>query len=149
MSNSLYDAVGGDDGLLRLAHAWHRRCLADPIANHPFSHTNLHPQHAERLAAYWAEALGGPKAYTESMGDHSRVMRMHACNGEHHELDERCIELFALAMDDAGIPVEARAPLAEYFRHVTELMAQHPHSAADIPDKLPLPRWTWEGRAQN
>ncbi len=145
MTSSLYDMVGGSEGLLRLAHAWHRRCLADPIANHPFSHPGLHPQHSERLAAYWAEAIGGPPAYTASMGDHSHVMRMHAGNGVHPELDERCIELFALAMDDAGIPAAARGPLGDYFRRVTELMSQFPRSASDVPKELPLPRWTLNG----
>src|SRR5215471_1825447 len=57
---SLYEAVGGADALLKLAHAWHRRCLDDPIANHPFSHPGIHPQHTERLAAYLGEALRAP-----------------------------------------------------------------------------------------
>jgi hemoglobin len=46
--------------MLALAHSWHERCVADPEAEHPFSHAGLHPQHAERLAAYWDEMLGGP-----------------------------------------------------------------------------------------
>ena len=55
---TIYDAAGGHDGLLRLAHAWHVRVLADEVVGHAFSH-GFHPQHTERLAAYWAEALGG------------------------------------------------------------------------------------------
>ncbi len=39
--------------------AWHDRVMADEIVSHAFSH-GFHPQHTERLAAYWAEALGGP-----------------------------------------------------------------------------------------
>ena len=57
---TVHDAAGGDAGLLALARAWHARCLADPVASHPFGHGGLHPQHVERLAAYWGEALGGP-----------------------------------------------------------------------------------------
>jgi hemoglobin len=33
--------------------------MADDVVGHAFSH-GFHPQHVERLAAYWAEALGGP-----------------------------------------------------------------------------------------
>ncbi len=55
------------DGLRRLACAWHRRVMADDVVAHAFSH-DFHPQHVERLAAYWAEALGGPNAYTDSYG---------------------------------------------------------------------------------
>ena len=57
---SVYEAAGGAEGMLALAHAWHARCLADAEAAHPFEHGN-HPQHLERLAAYWGEALAlGP-----------------------------------------------------------------------------------------
>ena len=59
MSQTIYEAAGGDQAFLNLAHAWHERCLADSVVSHAFSH-GYHPQHTERLAAYWAEALGGP-----------------------------------------------------------------------------------------
>ena len=56
---TVFEAAGGNDGLRRLAGAWHRRVMADEVVGHAFSH-GFHPQHVERLAAYWAEALGGP-----------------------------------------------------------------------------------------
>lgn len=55
---SVYEAAGGTEGLVRLAGAWHRRVMADEVVAHAFSH-GFHPDHAERLAAYWGEALGG------------------------------------------------------------------------------------------
>ena len=58
---SVYEASGGSEGLLRLAEAWHARVMADEVVSHAFSH-GFHPQHSQRLAAYWAEALGGPAA---------------------------------------------------------------------------------------
>jgi truncated hemoglobin YjbI len=56
---TVFEAVGGNSGLRRLADAWHRRVMADDVVAHAFSH-GFHHQHIERLAAYWAEALGGP-----------------------------------------------------------------------------------------
>src|SRR3954464_5908334 len=94
---TIYEAPGGPDAFLRLAHAWHARCLADPIVSHAFSH-GYHPQHTERLAAYWRGGLGGPPAYTSSMGDESTVVRMHSGNGEHTEMDKRAQVCFALAL---------------------------------------------------
>jgi hemoglobin len=64
------------DGLRRLAGAWHHRVMADDVVGHAFSH-GFHPQHVERLAAYWAEALGGPSAYSDSYGDETTVVKMH------------------------------------------------------------------------
>ncbi len=34
MERSIYEARGGGEALLRLAEAWHERCLADPILAH-------------------------------------------------------------------------------------------------------------------
>src|SRR5215475_7765838 len=79
--DSVYEAAGGYDGMLRLAEAWHARVLADEVVSHAFSH-GYHPQHSERLAAYWAEALGGPADYTSQYGDETSVVRIHSGNGE-------------------------------------------------------------------
>jgi NAD(P)-dependent dehydrogenase (short-subunit alcohol dehydrogenase family) len=57
--HTVYEAVGGEDGLLRLARAWHSRVMADEVVSHAFSQ-GFDPAHTERLAAYWADALGGP-----------------------------------------------------------------------------------------
>ncbi len=73
---TLYEAAGGHDGMLRLADAWHKRVLADEVVSHAFSH-GFHPHHTERQAAYWAEALGGPKTFSQQYGDESSVVRMH------------------------------------------------------------------------
>jgi hypothetical protein len=49
--HSVYEAAGGEEGILRLAQAWHARVLADEEVSHAFSH-GYHPEHTERLAAY-------------------------------------------------------------------------------------------------
>jgi truncated hemoglobin YjbI len=102
MKPTIYEAAGGHQAFVELARAWHARCLADPIVSHAFSH-GYHPQHSERLAAYWAESLGGPADYTNSIGDQSAVVRLHSGNGEHVEMDERAQICFAQALDDVGL----------------------------------------------
>lgn len=146
MTPTIYEAAGGHDAFLRLAHAWHARCLADSIVSHAFSH-GFHPHHTERLAAYWAEALGGPAAYTATMGDESTVVRMHSGNGEHPEMDERARACFELAIGDAKLPDDAalRAALVSYFGWATTAMSKYPHSADHVPAGLPLARWSWDG----
>src|SRR3984885_9928808 len=141
---TVYEAAGGRDGLLRLASAWHTRVLEDEVVSHAFSH-GYHPRHTERLAAYWAEALGGPPDYTESMGDESRVVRMHSGNGEHVEMDERAQTCFAQALDDARIPGDPRlrSTLKAYFRWATERMSGYPKSADHVPDGLAMAQWSW------
>ena len=147
MQGSVFDAAGGMDGMRRLAEAWHARVMADEIVSHAFSH-GFHPQHTERLAAYWAEALGGPTAYSDAYGDETSVVRMHSGNGAHAEMDERAIACFDEAMTDAGLDADdrLRQALHDYFAWATTTsLARYPESADDVPDGLRIPRWSWDG----
>ncbi|MBM6399227.1 oxidoreductase [Phycicoccus sonneratiae] len=142
---TLYEQAGGAEGMLALSHAWHARCLADPVAAHPFEHPG-HPEHVERLAAYWGEALGGPPAYTDGMGDEAHVSRMHAGEGEHAELDRACIACFDVAMTDVGLTTDPlRTELHDYFVWSTGRLSAHPGSADRIADDLTVPRWPQPG----
>ena len=143
---SVFEAAGGDEGLLRLAEAWHARVMADEVVSHAFSH-GYHPQHSERLAAYWAEALGGPPTYSERYGDETAVVRIHSGNGLHEEMDQRAIACFDQALGDAGLTEEPlRRVLHDYFAWATTTtMSAFHHSADDVPQGLSIPRWSWGG----
>jgi hemoglobin len=135
--SSLYEALGGFDRILALTRHWHELCLADPAAAHPFEH-ELHPQHDERLAAYLAEAFGGPKLYTAGYGDESYVQKLHACNGEHIELDEACLAAFDKALADLGMTGEPGARASAYFRRATEAQRAYGAHGTQVPEGLPF-----------
>ena len=143
---TVYEAAGGDEGVVRLAEAWHTRVMADEVVGHAFSH-GFHPQHTVRLAAYWAEALGGPTAYSDSYGDETSVVRTHSGNGVHEEMDNRAIECFDRALEDVGLTAEPlRRVLHDYFAWATTTtMARYHDSADDVPEGLTIPRWSWDG----
>jgi hemoglobin len=144
---SVFEAAGGHEGLRRLAAAWHRRVMADEEVGHAFSH-GFHPQHVERLAAYWAEALGGPTTYSDSYGDETSVVKIHSGNGEHHEMDRRAIACFDQALVDVGLAGNAplQKVLHDYFAWATTTtMARYHQSADDVPDGLSIPHWSWDG----
>jgi hemoglobin len=146
---SVFEAAGGHDGLFRLAEAWHERVLADAVVSHAFSH-GFHPQHTERLAAYWGEALGGPADFSERYGDESSVVRMHSGNGAHEEMDRHAIACFEAALHDVGLTSDVRlaGALREYFAWATTTtMARYPSSPDDVPAGMAIPRWTWDGLA--
>lgn len=143
----MFEAAGGSDGLRRLAEAWHRRVMDDEVVAHAFSH-GFHPEHVDRLAAYWIEALGGPAAYSASYGDETSVVRMHSGNGVHHEMDRRAIACFDQALADTGLADDdvLRQVLHDYFAWATNTtMAQYHRSANDVPGGLSIPRWSWDG----
>jgi len=143
---SVYEAAGGIEGLSRLAQAWHERVLADGVVSHAFSH-GFREDHTERLAGYWAEALGGPADFSRQYGDESSVVRLHSGNGEHNEMDRRAISCFDQALLDVGLTGEPlRGVLHDYFAWATSVsMAQYHASADEVPTGLTIPHWSWDG----
>jgi hemoglobin len=144
---TVFEAAGGMDGMRRLAHAWHQRVLADEVVAHAFSH-GFNADHTERLAAYWAEALGGPAAYSDVYGDETSVVRIHSGNGVHEEMDQRAIACFDQALTDARIDraSDLGQALHSYFAWATTTsMAQYHRSADDVPAGMRIPRWGWDG----
>lgn len=141
-----YEAAGGLDGLTRLAQAWHERVMADEVVEHAFSH-GFDPHHTERLAAYWAEALGGPNLFSTAYGDETTVVRLHSGNGEHAEMNERAVACFDAALADVGLSGRPVArTLHDYFEWATwTTMNRYHGSADDVPDGLQIPRWSWTG----
>jgi hemoglobin len=145
----MFELAGGEEAFLRLAAAHHRRCLDDPLLNHAFSH-GFHPQHVERLAGYWVEVFGGPPRYSESCGGHSAMLTMHANTGAGDDFGERFVDCFVRAADDAQLPddVELRGGLRAYMEWaVADVLAYAPEDAR-VPEKLPTPRWGWNGLEQ-
>lgn len=146
MRPTLFAFAGGDPAFLALARAHHRRCLDDPELNHPFSHPDQHPQHVERLAAYWAQVLGGPPSFSESCGSETAVLLMHSGNGDMSDLGRRFVACFDAAMDDVPLPADPtfRRAMHEYMVWAVDRVLANEDRAC-IPDGLPMPRWGWDG----
>ena len=145
-ATTIFEALGGSPGVQKLAHAWHEQVLADAIVAHAFSH-GFHPEHTERLAAYWGEAWGGPPAYSSQYGSESSVVRMHSGNGRHEEMDRRAIACFDRAMSAVGLTdPQLRQALHDYFAWTTTTtMAAYWKDANDVPEGLSMPHWSWDG----
>lgn len=144
---TVFDAAGGEAGLVALAEAWHQRVMADEVVSHAFSH-GFDPDHTRRFAAYWAEALGGPPSYSSAHGDESHVVRLHSGMGPHEEMDSKAIACFDQALADVGLGKEDKITqvLHDYFAWATtHSMSRYPRSADDVPDGMPVPQWSWEG----
>ena len=143
---TLFEFAGGNDAFLALAEAHHRRCLADPVLEHPFSHVG-HPDHVARLGAYWAEVLGGPRRFTEAAGGHTAMLALHAGQGAEEELGRRFVACFVQAADDAGLPddPEFRAALRAYMEWAVDEVQSYSPPGSEVPPSMPMPRWGWNG----
>ena len=151
MRPSLYEFAGGAPAFRALATAHHARCLADPELNHPFSHPDGNPDHLERLAAYWAEVMGGPADFSQTMSDQSALLVMHAGNGDMSDLGRRFVECFVAAADDAGLPddPEFRAALRDYMVWAVDDVLHYSEPDAQVPGGLAMPHWSWSGLVQS
>jgi hemoglobin len=145
--STLYEFAGGETAFLALARAHHERCLADPELNHPFSHDDQHPQHVERLAAYWAEVLGGPPTYSQTCGNESGLLQMHAGNGDMGDLGERFVACFVLALDDAELPADPafRSALRAYMEWAVANVLSYSAEGTVVPPGVAVPHWDWDG----
>jgi hemoglobin len=71
---------------------------------------------------------------SQSCGDESAVLQLHAGNGEMGDLGERFLNCFVLALDDAELPADPgfRAALGAYMRWaVTMSCPIRPWGSAD------------------
>ncbi|SFF64833.1 hemoglobin [Blastococcus tunisiensis] len=144
---TLFAFAGGEPAFRALAAAHHARCLADPELNHPFTRADLDPQHVPRLAAYWAEVMGGPPRYSEGLGDQSGLLRMHAGNGDISDLGRRFVDCFVAALDDAQLPAdpEFRSAMRAYVEWAVDDVLVFSPVDAVVPDDRAVPRWSWDG----
>lgn len=86
--------------------------------------------------------------FTARYGDESAVVRMHSGNGRHGEMDRRAVDCFDQALADVGLAEDdrLRQVLHDYFAWATTTtMARYHQSAADVPDGLAIPHWSWTG----
>jgi hemoglobin len=147
MRPSLFEFAGGEPAFLALAAALHQRCLDDPELNHPFSHPGGNPQHVERLAAYWAEVMGGPPTFSQNCTDQTAMLQLHAGNGDMTDLGRRFVACFMQAADDAALPTDAdfRTALREYMEWAVADVLTYSAPDTVVPAGIAMPHWSWDG----
>jgi hemoglobin len=143
---SLYEAAGGAPAMTALAADFHARCLADPVLEHPFSHT-ANPEHVQRLADYWGEVFGGPAVFSERYGGHEAMLRLHAGQGAHGDLGDRFLACFVAALDGAGLPADPplRQAMTAYMAWATEEVMGYSPRGAVVPAGAAMPHWGFDG----
>jgi hemoglobin len=146
VSSSLYDDVGGLDGLRRLSAAFYDRVLADELLAPVFAHFT--PAHLDHVAVWLAEVFDGPTDFSARLGGHQALLRSHLGLGITDEHRQRWLKLMADAIHEVlpGRPGLA-ATLMEYFDWGTAIaqdVSQNP-VGTDLGDPGPTPRWGHQG----
>jgi hemoglobin len=140
---TLYEWLGGIDALSRLTTRFYEHVKDDEILAPVFAHMGAeHPTH---VAAFLAEVLGGPTAYSEQHGGHPRMIQQHLNRHLTQEHRRRWVSLLLKTADELSMPEdpEFRSALVGYLEWGSRLAVINSQPGASVDQNAPMPRWGW------
>jgi hemoglobin len=140
---TLFEWVGGEAALQRLFTEFYARVAKDAKLGPVFA--QMDPAHAEHVAAFVGEVLGGPKRYSEGHGGHPAMIRKHLQRNLDNSLRTRWIQLLLESADAIGIPddPEFRSALVAYLEWGSRLAVINSQPGAQVVEDAPMPAWGW------
>lgn len=143
---SMYDNVGGEPTLRKLAEDFHASVMRDPLLQSLFRYTGA--GHVNGLTAFLVEVFGGPRTFSDEFGGFLTLMRKHRGRRISEEQRKRFVELFITAAEEAGLPMDDErfrtAFIAQVDRGAGFSMAvSHPDGPKFAPPYPELGRWEW------
>lgn len=140
---TLYTWLGGIEALKRLTSRFYEHVNADALLAPVFAHMGSnHPAH---VAAFLAEVLGGPAAYSEEHGGHAHMIQQHLDRHLTHEQRRRWVGLLLETADELKMPddPEFRSALVGYLEWGSRLAVINSQPGATVDQTAPMPRWGW------
>jgi hemoglobin len=112
--------ICGENGIRRMVAAFYRRVRTDDLIG------PMYPEHdwegsEERLAEFLLFRLGASTRYLETRG-HPRLRMRHITFRIGIAERDRWLELMSAAMEETGVPPEARGFLDPFFAQVADFM---------------------------
>jgi hemoglobin len=140
---TLYEWLGGIEALQRLTTRFYEQVQADALLGPVFAHMNgAHPAH---VAAFLAEVLGGPSAYSEQHGGHPHMIQQHLNRHLNQDQRRRWVALLLETADALAMPddPEFRSALVGYLEWGSRLAVINSQAGATVDAHAPMPRWGW------
>jgi hemoglobin len=141
---TLYEWAGGTPAVRRLIDAFYDRVEHDDLLG-PLFPGGVSEEHRANVVLWWSEVLGGPAAYTDTLGGYARMLAHHRDLGITPEQRFRFATTMSRAADDAELPSdpEFRAAFVGYVEWGTRLALQNSQHGATVVEQAPVPRWGW------
>jgi hemoglobin len=141
---SLFEFAGGEVALHRLEDTFYGKVLADPLLQPLFGQGQ--PRHVDNLTAFTAESFGGPDRFTRELG-FRHLIDVHRNLHITEEQRRRFVQLYAEAMDEAGLPADEdfRAAVLEHVEFGSRVALQNSNATDDseLHALREVPRWRW------
>jgi hemoglobin len=142
---TLYDWIGGIDRLESLFKTFYERVPADPLLGPVFAHMSL--EHAQTVAHFVAEVLGGPSLYSgDGLHSHSTMIAKHLNKHLSNEQRKQWMKLLLDTADDLNLPddPEFRSALVSYLEWGSRLAVINSQASQNpIDSNAPMPTWGW------
>ncbi|MBB6730625.1 globin [Cohnella sp. CBP 2801] len=145
-AKTIYESVGGIDGLRRLSNTFYEAVLADPLLAPVFAAFTA--AHIEHISIWLSEVFGGPARYTAELGGHQALLRSHLGLSITEEQRTRWMELMAVAVaQELPENEQLRRAVMDYFdwgtRIARDVSAEPVGQDLGVPG--PTPRWGLDG----
>ena len=143
---TVFEWAGGFPAMRRLTRVFYERYLPEDDLLSSLAGT-LDPEHAERVATWYAEVFGGPRRYSDQYG--AAPFAGSAGGAAVHEplseaQRERWVELMERAADFATLPPdpEFRSTLSAFLDWTSRVSAESRPGAEPVC-QVPIPSWGW------
>jgi len=140
---TLYTWIGGSEALNRLTARFYERVRENAVLAPIFAHMNS--EHAQHVAAFLAEVLGGPADYSANHGGHPHMIRQHLNRHLTHAQRREWVTLLLDTADELKMPddPEFRSALVGYLEWGSRLAVINSQPGAAADPNAPMPRWGW------
>lgn len=144
---TLYEWIGGQPAIDRLMTLFYSRVPDDALLAPIFA--GMSPAHAEHVAKFVAEVLGGPPAYSTELGGtdggHVRMVSHHLGRGLTEKHRAQWVRLLLECADAIGLPddPEFRSALVAYLEWGSRLAVLNSQPNVPVPQPSPMPKWGW------
>ena len=140
---TLYQWLGGIDALTRLTTRFYEHVKNDEVLGPVFAHMDT--DHAGHVAAFLAEVLGGPDAYSREHGGHPHMIQQHLNRHLVQEQRRRWVALLLDTADELGMPddPEFRSAIVGYLEWGSRLAVINSQPDAMVDPFAPMPQWGW------
>jgi len=122
VTNTVFEAVGGQAGMDALVDAFYDRVERDAVLR-PLYPDDL-ADSRRHLALFLGQYFGGPTTYSEQRG-HPRLRMRHAHLSIGKAERDAWYSAMAAALDDVAVAEPARSAMLEYFTGSADWMINH------------------------
>jgi hemoglobin len=142
---TLYEWAGGAEAFERWLNAFYDLVEADELLAPAFFPDGVSESHRAHVAAWWSEVMGGPEAYTASLGGYEHMLAKHRGLDITPDQRLRFVTLLSTAADQAELPAdpEFRAAIMGYAEWGSRLALHNSKPGSDVAEHAPVPRWGW------